>query len=268
MVYRATASADTREIPCFIISDMHAGAFSAHEERQLQQRFVKLLAFIRQKQARLVIAGDFFDYWQESGSRYPVEFRPLIKALGDHHHKHGAHPTLFLTGNHDHWAGKVLQNTGCILIRDHIALTTHTGLVIVLHGDGFPDLHIQLKRDGLNRFFRRPAMNMLFRLLPLAVRIQIMRKFSRQRKKRPFDPADNRDENWIEWLAGTDFRGLIFGHTHKAFLRNIERQFVVNLGTFYAHGNVGIVDQHGFSQFRVLPDGEITPFQSPLPQSD
>lgn len=262
MKYARALGIDAHSTPTFLISDVHVGAFGPDDDRRLRQKMALLLDYVHASGGRLVVLGDLFDYWQHSGSRYPLEFRPWLRLFESHHQK--SRPTILLTGNHDHWAGGPLEDAGFALVADHVAASAGGGLYLLLHGDGLPGPDLSLKRHGLNAKFRNPAYNRLFATLPLAVRIQWMRAFSAQRRQRQHsaDEAEQTENAMIQWLRRSDYTGLVFGHTHAASQRNIGRQIVVNLGTFFGDECVGMLTDNGF-RLTHLHQIEATPLTIP-----
>ena len=229
---------DISEGPLFLISDVHAGALSQAEDDFAKRQFENLTTIVAESKGRLIILGDLFDYWQESGSRTP---KPLNDWL-IHLHVLNKFPkkTILITGNHDHWAGAALAKYGFDIVRDHAMVTTPNGTWLLIHGDGLPNADLSLSRKGLNRHFRNPAFNTLFNLLPLAIRVSIMRAFSSYRKQRGIDKNEHAQTqlHLSKWLENHDFAGIVYGHTHIKGIRNLYDKYLVNAGTFFSDASV------------------------------
>ncbi len=257
---------DACSTPTFLVSDIHAGAFDGENDRRLRGRMSLLLEHVRASDGRLVVLGDMFDYWQHRGSRYPMEFRPWLRLFERHHQS--APGSMLLTGNHDHWAGGPVEDAGFSIVSDHIAASAGDGVYLLLHGDGLPGPDLSLRRTGLNAQFRKPVYNRLFATLPLTVRVQWMRAFSAHRRQRHHEPAEaSRTEAVLaDWLGRSDYAGLVFGHTHAPSQRNIGRQIVVNLGTFFRDECVGILTDGGF-RLTHLHQIEASSPQEPPPRT-
>lgn len=233
---------DAFEGPIFIISDVHAGALTPEQEHTALKRLRALLEHAMQSTGRLIILGDLFDYWQEAGQRTPKQLQPWVNLLSSC--KNEEKPTILITGNHDHWAGPALARHGVQVVRDHVLVTAPDGPWLLLHGDGLPTEGLQLHRKGLNRTFRSPLANKVFRIIPLQVRVAIMRAFSMYRKERGHDAGENAhiQRHLQKWLECHDFSGLVFGHTHVPGQWNIAGKHMVNTGTFYTDGSVMVLD--------------------------
>lgn len=233
---------DASDGPIFILSDIHAGALTPFKEQTAQTRLRKLSEHAARVGGRLIILGDLFDYWQESGNRTPKSLQTWVDLLDDI--RNDRQPIILITGNHDHWAGPALANRGIVLVRDHVLVKTSDRPWLLLHGDGLPVDSLLLHRKGLNKKFRSPVANRFFRLLPLSVRVSIMRAFSVYRKERGHDHAENAFilGHLKQWLSRHDFAGLAFGHTHERGQWNIEGKHLVNTGTFYTDGCVMVLN--------------------------
>ncbi len=233
---------DSAEGPLFLISDIHAGALSPSEDEDTKKKLEILLQHVDRSEGRLIILGDLFDYWQESGLKTPKQLHSWLDIFDSH--RSSSKPTVLITGNHDHWAGSALSNLGMIVVRDHVMLATIDRPWLLLHGDGLPSNELKLVRKGLNKRFRNSCYNAFFNVLPLCVRVLIMRTFSNYRKKRGHDSDDNQfiDAHLRKWLTLHDFAGVVYGHTHSKMMQNINGKYLINTGTFYSDGTVMIID--------------------------
>jgi len=233
---------NSAEGPLFLISDIHAGALSPKEDEFAKQKLEKLFQHVEQSDGRLIILGDLFDYWQESGHKTPKQLHTWLEIFD--RYRRPSKPTVLITGNHDHWAGSALSYLGIVVVHDHVMLTTNDRPWLLLHGDGLPSDELKLVRKGLNKQFRNPYYNALFNVLPLRVRVRIMRAFSRYRKQRGHDHDDNQfiDAHLKKWLTLHDYLGVVYGHTHHKMMQNVNGKYLVNTGTFYSDGTVMIID--------------------------
>lgn len=229
---------DASEGPFFIISDIHAGALTPSQEQTALAHMRELSNYSLRVGGRLIILGDLFDYWQESGDRTPEQLKTWVNLLDEIRNLNK--PTILITGNHDHWAGHALASKGVVVVRDHVLVTSSCRPWLLLHGDGLPVNGLQLHRKGLNKTFRNSTANALFRILPFQVRVALMRAFSMYRKERGHDADEHSTivRHLQEWLRFHDFAGLAFGHTHVRGQWNIEGKHLVNTGTFYTDGCV------------------------------
>jgi UDP-2,3-diacylglucosamine pyrophosphatase LpxH len=233
---------DVSDGPLFLISDVHAGALDPGVDMVARNQLSKLLRLVNDSNGRLIILGDLFDFWQESHNSTPKQLDLWLGVFEQH--SRSDTPTILITGNHDHWAGPALAKRGFIIVRDHVMVTTSTQPWLLLHGDGLPHEGLHLKRGGLNRKFRNPFFNALFRLLPMPSRVHIMRAFSNYRKQHGVDRAEHTRiyDHLSNWLKSSDFQGLVYGHTHEKDFRNIDGKYLVNTGTFFSDAAVMLLD--------------------------
>jgi UDP-2,3-diacylglucosamine pyrophosphatase LpxH len=233
---------DSSEGPIFLISDIHAGALEPTVDAYSKQMLDDLLQLVGKVNGRLIILGDLFDYWQESGHRTPKQLQSWLGIFS--RYRQQSKQTVLITGNHDHWADTALSNIGFVLVHDHVMVTTKEGPWLLLHGDGLPTDELKLIRKGLNKQFRNPIYNAIFGILPLGIRVGIMRAFSYHRKQRGHDYKENQhiDNYLMDWLLNHDFLGVVYGHTHEKVLRNLDGKYLANTGTFYTDGTVMVID--------------------------
>ena len=232
---------DAADGPLYIISDIHAGALRADVELIVMAKLATLLEHVASMGGQLIVAGDLFDFWQESNSRVPRQLKAWLALFASC--KVPSKPTIFITGNHDHWAGNALQNYGFTVIYDHVLILTSSKPWMVLHGDGLPSNDLKLVRKGLNQQFRKASNNTVFNLLPFEWRVFIMRAFSNYRRQRGLDHQENsRIQNHLaDWLDTHDFLGVVFGHTHEAHFSEKNGKYLINTGTFSSDGTTLVI---------------------------
>ncbi len=235
---------DVSDGPLFLISDLHAGALVPDLDLATRQQLVELLRIVDHQKGRLIILGDLFDYWQESGRKTPKQLQGWVDLLSEHVQR--TNPVVLITGNHDHWAGPALERLGFVLVRDHVMVTTSGRPWLLIHGDGMPTegSGLDLVRHGLNKKFRNPLYNALFRLLPFGARVRLMKAFSNSRKRRNVDKMEHQriHDHLSRWLSASDFQGLVYGHTHEREIRNIDGKYLVNTGTFFGDATVMVLN--------------------------
>jgi UDP-2,3-diacylglucosamine pyrophosphatase LpxH len=240
--YHTGLVVDWSDGPLYLISDLHAGALHRDVDLLTKQHLIDLLRIVDHSNGRLIILGDLFDYWQESSKATPKQLKSWLDLFAQHIQP--TKPAILITGNHDHWAGPALARYGFVLVRDHVMVTTTGRPWLLIHGDGLPSDGLNLIRVGLNKKFRNPVYNVLFPLLPLSLRIYIMKAFSNYRKRRGVDKMEQRQihNHLSNWLVSSDFQGLVYGHTHEKDLQDIDGKYLANTGTFFADGTVMIID--------------------------
>ncbi len=225
---------DLDQQPLFLISDLHAGAHNQEIEFHTKKKLELLINHAHQQNGQVIILGDLFDYWHESNNETPAclsDWTHFLKALHA-----STRPSILLTGNHDHWAGIALSDLGFIIVEESIVLNSDHSQWFLIHGDGLPNKHGQLIRSGFNKVFRDPTVNTWFNHLPFRLRIHLMKSFSQFRRYRIESDNNHIDDalHLENWLKESIFKGLVYGHTHQSIYKEIEHQFLINLGTFYA----------------------------------
>lgn len=228
---RSTLDLTIDRHPALVLSDVHLGAHTALQEQLLYQHLRSLMNSSVEKNAQLIFLGDLFDYWLEAGKRFPPAFRDWLKMFESYHAKA---PSIYLvTGNHDHWAGQVLENAGFTLVNDYLRITNKTHSYILFHGDGLLSPTMEMTRQGLNAKFRAPWWNDLFNhILPFDARVWLMRSFSSYRRSR-FHEEDERiflRTYFWQWLEQSEFDVAVYGHTHLRFLIQKNQKTLINLG--------------------------------------
>ena len=219
------------QYPALVLSDVHLGAHSPLQEQLLRQHLTLLMDKCVEQQTQLIILGDLFDYWLESGKHFPPAFKDWLNTFESYHTKA---PSIYLvTGNHDHWAGQILENAGFTLINDYLRLRNKTHSFVLFHGDGLLTPEMEMIRFGLNAKFRESSWNTLFsHLLPYHVRVWLMRSFSSYRRSR-FHNEDEREflqTYFWQWLEHSRYDVAVYGHTHLRFLIHKNQKTLINLG--------------------------------------
>lgn len=128
-----------------VVSDTHVT--SADPEGV--ERFVRFLEGPASEAARLVIAGDLFDFWVSPSQRDDPGLRPVLDAL---ERLTGTGVSVgFVEGNRDFAAGPELASLGVERLAD-VLLLEEAGLrVVITHGD------LLCTRDVRYQAFRRMA---------------------------------------------------------------------------------------------------------------
>jgi len=246
-----TLHLDLDQQPLFLISDLHAGAHSPEIELNTQRNLEILAQIVHQQNGQLIILGDLFDYWHESGNNTPPCLSHWISFFEKLHSS--TRKTILLTGNHDHWAHTALSDLGFIIVEDSISLFSNHSEWFLIHGDGLPDPTLKLHRSGFNKIFRDIKVNKLFNLLPFRLRVHLMKSFSHYRRYRMHSDHDHySDSLYLEtWLQNSSYKGLVYGHTHLPEYKEFGHQILVNLGTFYS--DIFVLKLQGdFHQFSTL----------------
>ena len=235
------------------VSDVHLGGFEITENARIEASFLILLEFIREKELRLVIAGDLFDYWMDYRNQWPGAFNRVLNAFEAFHAARGE-KTLFITGNHDNWTGPKLESIGFDLEHEYRIIPVNGQRVMIMHGDGLRDPAFGLPRPLFHRLLRNPYFVKLYQtLFPPFMGIEFMRQFSRKSKLRDYmvspDSGTRKLDHWgIEFLKSSNKADvLLCGHHHNATHLTTGNRHYINLGNFCFGLSLALHTKQGFS---------------------
>lgn len=212
---------------------MHLGGFDAEGNARLEQDTASLIRHCTDCGIDLVIHGDLFDYWMEVPGRMPDLGRPVRDAVRAHAARYG--PVRMVSGNHDNWMLGGLASEGFATQSESLSLRIDGRRVMVLHGDGLADPAFGFPRPLWHRFIRHPAFYRLYRILPHAWALDIMRRVSLVRRRGGPDPAETRRlDAWVEAGLRSGLADVVIaGHIHETRHRQIEGSEYLNPGAFH-----------------------------------
>jgi UDP-2,3-diacylglucosamine hydrolase len=214
-------------LPVYIISDVHLGC---HEPDQLQGREQKLISFIHSlcgSASKLIINGDFFEFWMEythyiNKHHFSVLF--ALKTL-----RESGTEIHYIAGNHDFNLGTFFKEHLDVIIHDdHYIFEYHNRKYYVTHGDGLSKN--DWKYRILKRIIRHPISSILFKLLHPDLGMNLARfvgSTSRYAGKNPDTVVDTYKEAAFSILDKTGCDTFIQGHLHKYYHeKSGEKEFV------------------------------------------
>lgn len=256
------------------LSDVHLGSSSVPADRDLEAELVTLLGYCEKHGMKLVLLGDFFDYWMEYPKYHPPLGETILEAFRQYHRR-TANRTLYITGNHDNWTGNYLPHLGFELEHEYRMLETDAGTLLVLHGDGLADARMKLPRPMVHRILRNPYFVSLYRtLFPPDLGLRLMRWYSSRSRK-----TKSRGEQGLVQLQTGRFLeswsqkrieenprllAVICGHSHLPALCESDGKFVVNTGSYLDHRSLGLYT-NGQMQI-VIWDADLMQLRSTLRQ--
>jgi UDP-2,3-diacylglucosamine pyrophosphatase LpxH len=212
---------------------VHLGGFEAEENARLEQDAAALIRYCTTTGIDVVIHGDLFDFWMEYPGRIPDLGRPVREAVKAHAVRFG--PVRMVTGNHDNWMLGGLVEEGFEPEAEFLRLSLDGRQVLVLHGDGLADPAFGFPRPRWHRFIRHGAFLRIFRFLPYAWALGIMRWVSIWRRRRGPDPAETRRlDAWVEAGLRSGLADVVIaGHHHETTHRQIAGSEYLNPGAFH-----------------------------------
>lgn len=203
---------------------------------------------------RIVIAGDFFDFWFARGKRVYPGFRPVLdrmKAL----QKEGVRITL-CEGNHDFSLADYFTGEPGVEVHPEWAEMDLDGQRIwVSHGDTVDQTNRRYL--ALRRFLRSPLARGLQRSLPLSLLWRIARFSSRMSKGMTGASHERMAEIMHRFARGKFQEGydaVILGHCHRPLL--VEERFggketvFATLGDWTTHETYLLCQEGRFSMVR------------------
>jgi UDP-2,3-diacylglucosamine hydrolase len=194
-----------------LISDLHL----SESRPDLVRAFYAFIDEIATQQEALFILGDFFEYWVGDDATTPLhdEIAQRLKRLSD------ATAVYLMVGNRDFALGKgYARRCNATLLRDPtpVQLSGHTWLLS--HGDVLCTDDVGYQR--YRKIIQNPWVLSALRRLPLAWRLKLaerLRKASKARNETDKPRYVDVNQRAVEQqLSGTDYDGLIHGHTHMA----------------------------------------------------
>lgn len=208
---------------------------------------------------RLVIVGDFFDFWFTKGSTVYPGFRPILERL-DALTREGVTVSL-CEGNHDFsLAGYFAGRQGFEVYPEWAEFSLDGRRFFVAHGD-------TVDRDNrrylaLRAFLRSSPVRGLARILPLKF-LWLVARISSERSKQMSDESADRLAEIMHRCAREKFRegfdAVVFGHCHKPLLlqemREQRLKTSVTLGDWITHRSYLRYDDGCFILERFHPGG-------------
>lgn len=234
---RSADSAGGDPQPVYFIADAHLGIESDALEAAKESELVALLSHLNGRASLLYLVGDTFDFWFEYPRVEPDRHISVLKALAAL--VDSGTEVRFLGGNHDYWAGAVLEGaTGATVHRTPVTDTHFGRRTFVAHGDGLPEGDWKYK--VLKAIIRsRPAIA-AFRLIPPARGASIARWASGLSEITPervarATPAMRR---FLESKLGEGYDVAVVGHVHKQMVWKSGDGTAVVVGDWMKHRSV------------------------------
>lgn len=229
-------------VKAYFISDLHIGVEENSAEEERQHIILKFLREIYQDATHLCIVGDLFDFWFEYKYVVPKKYFNFLYELkrmavnGTEIH--------YLTGNHDFYLGRFLDEYVGIKTWDHDCRLEIGGKKFYLyHGDGIAKRDVGyriLKRILRNRFNLRmyrwlhPDLGIPFARLVSGS----SRKYTKKINLR--DESDYKEYAEARFKEGFDF--VLMGHRHNPLIHDWEGHKYINLGDWLDNFTYAVFD--------------------------
>lgn len=246
------------------ISDVHLGAFSDKENKQIEQDLIRLIQVAGRRNYKLYILGDLFDYWMEYPEKgfVPKLGRSVLDAFEDYNSKTG--PAVYITGNHDNWTFGHFEERGFDLEPNFRLLELDPHRLLLMHGDGVAASRIDFPRAAFHRLLRSDSFISAYqRILPPKQGLAAMKMFSNITRRRNYlnpEPL-NRQARKIFERHNLDY--ILSGHDHVPRVETFNDGTYINLGTFFKHRSLAVYNGGNLS-LAVWNSGNetLTPFET------
>jgi len=238
---RAASSAEDEAVdlarPVYFVADAHLGIEQESLEQAKERDLLAFLSHLAGRSSLLYLVGDTFDFWFEYPRARPSRHVAVLDAIAGL--VDSGTPVRFLGGNHDYWAGRVLEEmTGATVHRTPVS-DTHFGMrSFVAHGDGLP------KGDWKYRVLKsvirsRPAIA-CFRLIPPAGGAWIARwasglsEITPERIRKAIPPM----RDFLEAKLREGYDLAVVGHVHEQMVWKSDGGIAVVVGDWMKHRSV------------------------------
>jgi UDP-2,3-diacylglucosamine hydrolase len=194
-----------------LISDLHL----SESRPDLIRAFYAFLDEVASQQEALFILGDFFEYWVGDDATTPLhdEIAQRLKQLS------GATSVYLMVGNRDFALGKdYARRCNATLLRDPTPVKLSGNTWLLSHGDALCTDDVGYQR--YRKIIQNPWVLNALRRLPLSWRLKLAERLRKASKARNAAGKpryiDVNQQAVTQLLTGTDYAGLIHGHTHMA----------------------------------------------------
>lgn len=246
------------------IADVHLGAFSEQQNRQIENDLIALIDYADQHQYKIALLGDVFDYWIEYPDFTPDLGKQLLQRFRAFNQKNDS--AIFITGNHDNWTLGHFSKLGFSVEPNYHLLHIQDKEILLLHGDATGDSIEQLERPFLHQLIRSKYFLKCYRaLLPPKIGLKVMQQFSRMTRLLSGGDEDTDFLNiWAKkMLNQSDIDYIICGHDHIP--RNIlyDGGTFLNTGSFYNKRSLVAYNNGRFQLVNWSKSHQLIPFQNP-----
>lgn len=231
----------------YFISDVHLGFFERETDKKREDNLLKLLNTIMPDCERLVIVGDFFDYWFEWDLVVPKYFYRTLAML--HQLRDHGIEIDYVMGNHD-FGHKTFfkEELGIEIYPDAIVREFFGKKFYIYHGDGlsYHDTPYRILKRILRNKFSLWLYNKFIHP-DLAIKLAAStsnksRKFTDSKKYGDQDGMLDAAKAKID--EGYDY--VVFGHRHKQFNIKHNHGTYINLGDWFNAPGAGVFDGNKF----------------------
>ncbi len=237
----------------YFISDCHLGLLERSEDKKREDLLLAFMEKIRPDCERLVIVGDFFDYWFEWDFVCPKYFYRTLAEL--YKFRSANIPIDYLMGNHDFGHKTFFSDELDIEIhRNDLVRNYYDKKFYLFHGDGLSykdGLYRILKKILRNPFNLKLYLNLLHPDFAIKMAHSTSKKSRKHTDKKLYGDKDGMTDFAIEKIEeGFDY--VIFGHRHKLTELKYKNGTYINLGDWLKSPHFGAFDGKEFKLISVI----------------
>jgi UDP-2,3-diacylglucosamine hydrolase len=232
----------------YFLSDFHLGAPDHASSLQREKAIVQFLDEIKKDAGEVFLVGDMFDFWYEYRKVVPKGYVRLLGKLAEF--TDAGIPLHFFVGNHDMWMRDYFQVELNIPVYHEPREFVRNGKTFLVgHGDGLGPGDHGYKR--LKKFFRNPACQWLFGILPPVMGVGLANFLSRRSRAQTGSSEEvflGEDREWLiiyckEILTQKKIDFFVFGHRHLAIdYRLNDNSRYINLGDWIRYFTYAVFD--------------------------
>ena len=140
-------------------------SFNENNKREL--KIVKWLEKIKNNAKELYLVGDTFDFWYEYNDVVPKGYHRFFSKITEL--IENSTDVFFITGNHDLWMNKYIENEIGAKVRDEMLISINDKKIFITHGDEIHNkklstssLSFYLNLNFVKHFFPHFILHLLF----------------------------------------------------------------------------------------------------------
>lgn len=232
----------------YFISDVHLGFFERTIDKKREDLLLACLNNIKSDCDRLIIVGDFFDYWFEWKYAIPRYFYRTLALLADF--RASNIKIHYMMGNHDFGHVNFFRDElGIEINRDTAEYEFFGKRFFIFHGDGlaYKDGPYRLLKKILrNRFNLKLYTHLLHPDCAIKFASNTSnksRKYTSSQKK--YGEKDGM-KDFAEAKIAEGFDYVIMGHRHKLESVQFAGGTYINLGDWFKTPGLWAFDENGF----------------------
>ena len=236
----------------YFISDCHLGLLERSQDKKREDMLLCFMEKIFHDCERLVIVGDFFDYWFEWDFVCPKYFYRTLAEL--HKFRSSGIPIDYLMGNHDFGHKEFFRNELDIEIhKNDLERIFYNKKFYLYHGDGLSykdSLYRILKKILRNPFNLKLYLNFFHPDFAIKMAHSTSKKSRKYTDKKHYGESDGMTD-FAKQKIEDGFDYVVMGHRHKLIEMKHKNGTYINLGHWLKDPHFGVFDGKEFKLLSV-----------------